>query len=283
VVSEQNADADALAAHLGTIKSEPEVGKYAAQIARLQRRQVVELEQVQRFHEWLEGKRLSRQSCRVVGESRTGKSVACEAYRYRHKPIQKPGEPPIVPVIYLVPPEECGPKDLFSGVLDFLRYQMSRGTVGEMRERAHRLLIACGVEMLIIDEAQRLRPKTFSDVRDLCDRLEIAVVLVGTDRLDAVIRRDEQVIGRFLACHRFQRLTAAQLVTTTVIWETQVLKMPQVSGLAQPTVQRLLGSVSGGYIGRLDQLLRGAAIRALSRGVGRIDLSTLEEIAAELR
>ena len=43
--------------------------------------------------------------------------------------------------------------------------------------------------MLIIDEADRLKPKTFAEVRDIFDKLEIAVVLVGTDRLDAVIKR----------------------------------------------------------------------------------------------
>jgi DNA transposition AAA+ family ATPase len=36
--------------------------------------------------------------------------------------------------------------------------------------------------MLIIDEADRLKPETFPDVRDINDKLEIAVVLVGTDR-----------------------------------------------------------------------------------------------------
>jgi len=42
--------------------------------------------------------------------------------------------------------------------------------------------------MLIIDEADRLRPKTFAEW-DIFDKLEIAAVLVGTDRLDAVIKR----------------------------------------------------------------------------------------------
>ncbi len=33
----------------------------------------------------------------------------------------------------------------------------------------------------MIDEAHRLRSKTFSEVRDIFDKLGIAVVLVGTD------------------------------------------------------------------------------------------------------
>ena len=70
---------------------------------------------------------------------------------------------------------------------------MTKGTVAEIRDRMLRVLKACGVEMLIIDEADRLKPKTFAEVRDIFDKLNIAVVLVGTDRLDTVIKRDEQV------------------------------------------------------------------------------------------
>ncbi len=50
-------------------------------------------------------------------------------------------------------------------------------------KRLLRVLKSCGVEMLIIDEADRLKPKTFAEVRDIFDKLNIAVVLVGTDRL----------------------------------------------------------------------------------------------------
>ncbi|MDJ0681491.1 MAG: TniB family NTP-binding protein [Xenococcaceae cyanobacterium MO_167.B52] len=76
---------------------------------------------------------------------------------------------------------------------------MTKGTVAEIRDRMLRVLKACGVEMLIIDEADRLKPKTFAEVRDIFDKLNIAVVLVGTDRLDTVIKRDEQVYNRFPA------------------------------------------------------------------------------------
>jgi DNA transposition AAA+ family ATPase len=56
--------------------------------------------------------------------------------------------------------------------------------------------------MLIIDEAHRFNPKTFADVRGIFDNLQISVILVGTDVLDAVIERDEQFYRRFWACYR---------------------------------------------------------------------------------
>lgn len=57
---------------------------------------------------------------------------------------------------------------------------MTKGTVAEIRERTFKVLQRCGVEMLIIDEADRLKPKTFAEVRDIFDKLNIAVVFGGT-------------------------------------------------------------------------------------------------------
>ncbi|MHC5858577.1 TniB family NTP-binding protein [Nostoc sp.] len=183
-------EAQAVAQQLGNIPINSE--KLQAEIQRLNRKGFVPLEQVQILHDWLEGKRQSRQSGRVVGESRTGKTMGCDAYRLRNKPSQVAGKPPTVPVAYIQIPQECGAKELFGVIMEHLKYQVTKGTVAEIRDRTLRVLKGCGVEMLIIDEADRFKPKTFAEVRDIFDRLEIAVILVGTDRLDAVIKRDEQ-------------------------------------------------------------------------------------------
>lgn len=100
--AESKAKAEAVAQQLGDFKKTGEA--LEKEIQRLRRKNVVQLEQVKKLHDWLEGKRRSRQCCRVVGESRTGKTIACNAYRLRHKPIQETGKPPIVPVVYIEPP-----------------------------------------------------------------------------------------------------------------------------------------------------------------------------------
>ncbi len=83
-----------------TVSIELPSDKLQAEIKRLNKKNIVTLKQVEVLHGWLEGKRQARQSCRVVGESRTGKTIACNSYRLRHKPIQEVGKPPIVPVVY---------------------------------------------------------------------------------------------------------------------------------------------------------------------------------------
>ena len=253
------------------------------EITRLRRKSIVPLQQVGHLHDWLEGKRKSRQSCRIVGESRTGKTIACESYKLRHKPKQEIGKPPIVPVINIQPPQECGSRDLFALIIEHLKYKVVKGTVGEIRNRALKVLERCQVEMLIIDEADRLKPKTFADVRDIFDNLGISVVLVGTDRLDAVIKRDEQVYNRFRACHRFGKLSGTEFQKTVKIWERDILRLPVASNLSSKSMLKVLALATGGYVGLLDMVLREAAVRALEKGLKKIDLATLKEVAGEYK
>ncbi|WP_242054942.1 TniB family NTP-binding protein [Nostoc flagelliforme] len=230
------------------------------------------MEQVKILNNWLEGKRQARQSGRVVGESRTGKTMGCNAYRLRHRPKQEVGKPPLVPVAFLEDiPSDCTAKGLFNEILKHLKYQMSKGTVAEIRERTFRVLKGCGVEMLIIDEADRLKPKTFTEVRDIFDKLEIAVILVGTDRLDAVIKRDEQVYNRFRSCHRFGKLSGEEFKRTVEIWEKMILQLPVASNLSAKTMLKTLGEATGGYMGLIDTILRESAIRALKKGLQKVD------------
>lgn len=252
-------------------------------IERLQKRSIVELEQVRRFHEWLDDKRVSRQACRVVGESRTGKTLSCEAYQLKHPPVSSGGSASIIPIVYWQSVAESGNRDLFGGLLDGLQYRVNRGTLSEIRERVYRLLQVCEVEMLIIDEAHRLRPKAFAELQDILDRLQVAIVLVGTDRLNAVVKRDEQVERRFIGSHHYDRLSATQLAETSAIWEAHVLKLPQSSHLSSAKVQKLLGPATGGYIGLVDRILREAAVRSLRSGKSRVEFNVLSQVVAECR
>lgn len=220
--------------------------------ARLQRQCFVELATGQQFHDWLDDKRQCRPACRVIGDSRTGKTIACDAYRPKYATQTTSGDAPTVPVIYWHATVETGQRELFVGLLKHLKYCITNGTISALRERVYRLLRVCQVEMIVLDEAHRFRPKTFSEIRDIFDLLEIAVVLVGTDRLDAVVRRDEQVHNRFMTCHRFYRFDSQMLEETTTIWEEYVLRLPQPSNLTRTEMQKILAATTRGYLGTLD-------------------------------
>ena len=221
-------------------------------IRQLGRRRVLELPQMLDFHMWLDGKRLARQSCRVVGESRTGKTISCETYQSKCEVSQIPGEPPHIPVLYWHCPESLSVSRLFTGLLELMQYQATRGRVPDLRARVYHVLGSCQVEMIIFDEAQRLPAPVMSEIRDISDILEIAVVLVGTDRLNTVVQRDAQVLYRFLSAYRFSRLDAEGVQEMTALWEEHILQLPEASNLTNEKAQRLLVQAARGCIGVLD-------------------------------
>lgn len=133
-------------------------------VERLQRHCIVELKAVQQFHRWLDDKRQCRQACRVIGDSRTGKTFACDAYRLKYAPVQSNGDAPMMPVLYWHATTETGQRDFFVGLLERLKYRVTNGTISDLRERVYRLLKVCQVEMIILDEAHRLRSKTLSEI-----------------------------------------------------------------------------------------------------------------------
>ena len=233
------------------------------------------------FHTWLDGKRLARLSCRVVGESRTGKTISCDTYRLKCKVTQMPGDPPHIPVLYWHCPENLSVSRLFTGLLELMQYQATRGRIPDLRDRVYHVLESCQVEMIIFDEAQRVNAQAMSEIRDISDILEIAVVLVGTDRLNAVIQRDDQILYRFLSAYRFSRLDTEELRVMTALWEEHILQLPEASNLTNDKAQRLLLQATRGYIGVLDQILCEAAIRTLQMRKPRITLPTLSHVVKE--
>ena len=253
----------------------------AAVFERLARPSLVELASVRELHTWLEDKRCCRQSCRVIGESGTGKSVACEAYHLLHPPRMVPGALPQVPVCLLQAPREADGQGCLLALLRALGYPLTPPSLAEVRERVVEQLQSVEVEMLILDGAQRLHYSTFAELVDLSERVSVAIVLVGTPVLETLLRRDEQVWNRLLVCFRFSRLTAEQLAQTSTVWEEQVLRLSAPSHLSSPTMQKVLLPVTLGLLSTLDALLREAAMRGLRKGQAQIDLATLLQVASE--
>ena len=196
------------------------------ELRRLGKSLILEIPQMVRFHRWLDGKRLGRRSCVVIGESRTGKTYSCDSYHLKCKVTQIPGQPPIVPVLYWHCPTNLSVSSLFIGLLQLLQYQAIQGRIRDLRERVKRVLHSCQVEMIILDEAQRITDAAMAEIRDISD-LGISVVLVGTDRLNTVISNDEQVENRFFLTYRFSKLSHEELREITALWEEHVLKLPE--------------------------------------------------------
>jgi DNA transposition AAA+ family ATPase len=263
----------------------PEITDLEGEIRRLGKQLVLEVPKMLEFHKWLDRKRMARRSCRVIGESRTGKTVNCETYQLKRKIVQLPGQPPSIPVVYWHCPGKSNMSlgSFFIGMLQCLRYQITRGRNPELRERLYQVLRGCQVEMIILDEAHRIPDKILSEIQDLSDYLEIAVVLVGTHRLNTLLEQDDQVDLRFCHTYHFSPLNADEFREMTALWEEHVLQLPKSSNLTTVKAQNMLYPATRGYIGLLDEILCEAASRVIEEGKSHVDLNILKDVIAECK
>lgn len=258
-----------------------------AHIERLRRDKTIELEQVNLLHQWLERKRNSRQCGRITGESRTGKTKACEAYQKIYGKPDFSGRTPVIPVGYILPKQECTSRELFRQILKQYNFDLPRGTVGDARSLVLEVLRKSRTEVLFIDEADRLKPKTFADVRDIFDELKIAVILVGTTkRLEPAVKEDEQVYNRFRSNYKVGTISSDKLKQIVGVWEQHILALPATSNLTREPTLKIIRKATGAqkrgyYIGLIDMVLREAAIRSLEKGLMYVDEEVLKQVAEE--
>ncbi|MBD2528203.1 TniB family NTP-binding protein [Nostoc flagelliforme FACHB-838] len=269
-----------LAKQFGVIQElTPEI---QAEIERLSRQPYLELDQVKRCHAWMYELVISRMTGLLLGESRCGKTVTCKAFANLYNKLRLTKGQRMKPVVYIQIPKNCGSRDFFIKILKALN-KPSNGTISDLRERTLDSLVIHQVEMLIIDEANHLKFETFSDVRHIYDddELKISVLLVGTtSRLLAIVKRDEQVVNRFLEQFELDRLEDTQFKQMIQIWERDVLRLPEESKLASGDNLKILKQATKKLIGRLDMILRKVAIRSLLRGQKKVDKDVLREVIA---
>ncbi len=228
---------------------------------------------------------MSRSTGLLVGASRCGKTVTCKSFAERYNKYKSGKGKRIKPVVYIQIPVNCGSRDFFIKILKVLN-KPTNGSVSDLRERTLDALAIHQVEMLIVDEANHLEQKTFSDLRHVHDEdeLNLAVLLVGTTRrLHAVVRRDDQVLNRFLEEYEFDRLDDQEFKQMVGIWERDVLKLPEPSNLTKGKTFYILKKATIKLIGRLDMILRKAAIRSLLQGHQKVDLDILKQVISSTK
>ncbi|GJD16390.1 hypothetical protein RIVM261_013460 [Rivularia sp. IAM M-261] len=248
------------------------------QIERLITPSIVELDHIQKIHDWLDSLRLSKDCGRIVAPPRAGKSVTCDVYKLLNKPQKRTGKRDIVPVLYMQVPGDCSAGELLTLILESLKYEATSGKLTDLRRRVLRLLKESKVEMLIIDEANFLKLNTFSEIARIYDLLKISIVLVGTDGLDNLIKKEPYIHDRFIECYKLQLVSENKFPELVQIWEDEVLCLPVPSNLIKHETLMPLYKKTRGKIGLLDRVLKRAAILSLRKGLSNIDKTTLDEV-----
>ena len=130
------------------------------------------------------------------------------------------------------------------------------------------------VEVIIIDEADRLGPKLLEQVRDIYDRAPIGVVLIGMPGIEKRLARYPQLYSRIGFVHHFRPLAHGEMrEVLPQLWQQLHHDTNMLSEAALATVMR----ITGGNFRLMQRLLT-----QVERIVGINHLETVTKEAVEL-
>ncbi|MDJ0616034.1 MAG: hypothetical protein QNJ63_04650 [Calothrix sp. MO_192.B10] len=67
---------------------------------------------------------------------------------------------------------------------------------------------------------------TFSEIARIYDLLRISIVLVGTNGLDNLIKKEPYIHDRFIECYRLKLVSEKEFPHLVQIWEEEILQLP---------------------------------------------------------
>lgn len=230
----------------------------------------------------------------LLGETRVGKSSVCTFYRSRW-PVRTTEDGERYPVVYLEASADMTPTSMAELTYYATGAQSVPGglkTPAMIRNSIKRL-VRLGCELLIIDDAQYLffdRTRTelknfMSFLKLLSDAQALNVLLVGEKKVGDFIDGHAFLKGRGgFPAKAFEPLgdSAVEFEMFRMLMKKVDARMPfrEASGLDSPAVAGDLYRYSDGFLGRVMNIVRAAAVRAISAGSSRIMLEHLYEEAA---
>jgi hypothetical protein len=151
----------------------------------------------------------------LLGHFRTGKTTLVDSFCIDH-PRQITGETTRVPVLKVVVPAKASVGNMLTMLLAGLGDPLAdRGSMGVKLYRLQRFLADCGVQMVVLDEAnhfvdrdsERILHDVSNTMKNLVKTHNIACVLVGLPYTEEVLRVNEQfgsLFGDPLLLHPFR-------------------------------------------------------------------------------
>lgn len=230
----------------------------------------------------------------LLGETRVGKSSVCTFYRSKW-PTRISDDGERYPVVYLPASDDMTPTSMAELVYFATGAQSVPGKLKTpvMIRNAIKRLVRLECELLIIDDAQYMffgRTKTemkhfMSFLKLLADAQALNVLLVGEEKIADFIGSHGFLSGRGGFPNKMLRPlgdSETEFEMFRMLMKKVDARMPfkELSGLDGPSVAGDLYRYSDGMIGRVMNIVRYAAIRAIATGTSRILVEHLYEEAA---
>ena len=228
----------------------------------------------------------------LLGRFRTGKTTIIDSFCHQH-PLVYHAETTHIPILKAVVPAKATMGNLLTALLAGLRDPFAaRDSIGRKYHRLQQLLHDCGVQMLILDEANhfvdrdsaRILHDVSNTLKNLVKTCNLACILVGLPYTEEVLRVNEQfgsLFGDPVTLHPFQwnenQPETIQEFRTFLHHVESQLPLPTRSFLGSRELAWRCFVASYGKVGYIMRLLRRAAELAVRRQSPTLTLPILHE------
>lgn len=229
----------------------------------------------------------------ITGHTGSGKSTVKMQYAERY-PKEESIDRTHIKVLVVDTPSSPTVRSLVAAMLAAMGDPASqKGTAEEKTERLYKLLKGCGVELLIIDEFQHFLDRgkfseacTVTDwLKNLINRANIPVVLIGLPRSAYVLELNEQLRRRFSSRYSLEPFAFAH---TDDIHQFRGLlsavqkQLPiQTPALSEYEMAQRFHVATHGLMDYLAKLIDGAVQIAVVRQLRTLDLRTYADAFVE--
>ncbi len=219
----------------------------------------------------------------IVGESHNGKTSIVGEFESMH-PITDGTAGDVMPVLYVLAPEGPDIKGFYDQIFEEILIPFKRSdSLSQKRKEIHYHFDKLGVRVLIIDEIHNIlsgsvsKQKAFmNEIKNLCNKMRLPIVLVGTEQALYATGTDPQISSRFRPIRLDRWELDSDFLSLLASLET-TLPLKKPSNIATTReIAEMIYDRSDGLIGDIVALITEAAILAIESKSEQITLKELK-------
>lgn len=222
----------------------------------------------------------------IVGDTNNGKTMIVNRFLQEHKAHDNSGSDAIMLPVFVI---QAPPIPDEARLYDEMLIQLSAPFKFSEKPSKKLFQLLCILEqtntrMLVIDEIHNIiagnlsRQRAFLNVlKNLCNKLKMPLVGVGTEDAFNALSTDPQL------SNRFEPMSLPRWINNQEYWRLlasfeRMLPLKKASGLIEPPIADKLLIMSEGIIGEISNVLTRAAVTVIKDGQEQITLKTLKSL-----